>query len=495
MSKTRCGTLWKTLKAARVVYPAMVLILTYEMATKLYKAPLTNALAKSYKNDTLLVGGVVQSSFYILQLITAPIWGRIADAGFHRVTLLAAVVAPLIPAVSILCLSGDETLRTVLVVFNVATVCSGLCGSPLAVAFALAKHLLRVHESADVAARAMLMVMGCVPLGVLSGVAISSLLKDSNPNPDSFHDVIFPLSLTASFLLLFLAVFLYVSGPLRYGQKDGSLTASEHLLLTDDGEGHSGRERGSSILEILTRESKTSSFGFDLGPQSRSTMDSTEAHTSSNGKKRCCSCTKVLYVLRWLKDKRFLYLALSFAFVEFGHEGFFAEHGASFRLSFPKSTMLHSILMLGAALNAFNILFLAPLLTNLGANAFAKALMAIVSMVSCYSLWATGNYTLTFVGEFTGLMALMFKPSVTFLLTERLQGETEVGEAIGALHGFGSLGSIVGVFAASFAIHAFGTIGFLVCACGPVTAGMLLLCDRKVISRPSSSQSVQESSA
>merc|ERR1719473_1878261 len=139
-------------------------------------------------------------------------------------------------------------------------------------------------------------------------------------------------------------------------------------------------------------------------------MDSTEAHTSSNGKKRCCSCTKVLYVLRWLKDKRFLYLALSFAFVEFGHEGFFAEHSASFRLSFPKSTMLHSILMLGAALNAFNILFLAPLLTNLGANAFAKALMAIVSMVSCYSLWATGNYTLTFVGEFTGLMALMFKP-------------------------------------------------------------------------------------
>ena len=129
---------------------------------------------------------------------------------------------------------------------------------------------------------------------------------------------------------------------------------------------------------------------------------------------------RCFFVLRWLKNPRFLYLALAFACVEFGHEGYFAEHGTSFKLSFPtRKSLLGTVLMLGAGLNAFNILFLEPLVTHCGATPFNKALLATVSMVSCYTMWSFGDLTLTFVGEFLGLMALMFKPSVTFMMTNR----------------------------------------------------------------------------
>ena len=128
-------------------------------------------------------------------------------------------------------------------------------------------------------------------------------------------------------------------------------------------------------------------------------------------------CSQAFIIVRWLREPRFLLLGLAFALVEYGHEGFFALHSVSFLRSFPGTHLLSTVLMLGAGLNAFNILFLAPFATYLGADAYKKALMATTSMVLCYSLWATSNLELTFTGELLGLMALMFKPSVTFMLT------------------------------------------------------------------------------
>ena len=165
-----------TLTAARVVYQSMVFILCFELATKLYKAPFAHYITTSYGEEAApVVTGVVSSSQYILQFLSAPAWGKIADKGFPRAMVGAALLAPLIPSVACLCVSTVASSRSVVVTFNVATVFSGLCGSPLAVAFAVAKSLIRLHlddNNADIAARAMLLIMGCVPLGVLAGVGI-----------------------------------------------------------------------------------------------------------------------------------------------------------------------------------------------------------------------------------------------------------------------------------------------------------------------------------
>ena len=48
-----------TLHAIRVVYPAMALILIYEMSTKIFKTPLISATAESYGQDAPLVNGAV----------------------------------------------------------------------------------------------------------------------------------------------------------------------------------------------------------------------------------------------------------------------------------------------------------------------------------------------------------------------------------------------------------------------------------------------------
>jgi hypothetical protein len=58
-------------------------------------------------------------------------------------------------------------------------------------------------------------------------------------------------------------------------------------------------------------------------------------------------------------------------------------------------------------------------------------------------------------------------------------GEKEVGEAIGALHGCGMLGSILGIVAAAFSVSSFGSFGLLVCAAGPLMAMVCLAVDQK----------------
>ena len=171
---------------------------------------------------------------------------------------------------------------------------------------------------------------------------------------------------------------------------------------------------------LICRMAKRSSGAKILGPsfQREGARLLYSAVVGKKNKKRH-AVDENLDVLRWLKNPQFFRLALAFAFVEFGHEGYFAEHGASFKLSFPKSDLLPAILMMGAGLNAFNILFLEPLITKCGVTTPTKAIMATVSMTLCYGLWSFGNLPLTFIGELVGLMALMFKPSVTFMLTAR----------------------------------------------------------------------------
>ena len=76
-------------------------------------------------------------------------------------------------------------------------------------------------------------------------------------------------------------------------------------------------------------------------------------------------------------------------------------------------------------------------------------------------------------------MALMFKPSVTFMLTARLGGgSTEAGEAIGALHACGFVGAILGIVCATVTVTAFGALGFLLSALGPGGAIICLVVDR-----------------
>ena len=107
--------------------------------------------------------------------------------------------------------------------------------------------------------------------------------------------------------------------------------------------------------------------------------------------------------------------------------------------------------------------------------------MAMVSMLLCYGLWATGILELTFLGELLGCMALMFKPSVTFIVTARLGSESnEAGEAIGALHSCGFVGAIFGIVGATFTVTAFGAFGFIFSAVGPAMAIICLMIDRRV---------------
>ena len=54
-----------------------------------------------------------------------------------------------------------------------------------------------------------------------------------------------------------------------------------------------------------------------------------------------------------------------------------------------------------------------------------------------------------------------------------------MGEAIGALHGCGMLGSILGIVAAAFSVSSFGSFGLLVCAAGPLMAMVCLAVDQK----------------
>ena len=68
MVKGSAGALATTLTAARVVYPGMVFILCFEIATKLYKAPFAHYITASYgKEAAPVVTGVVASSQYLLQ--------------------------------------------------------------------------------------------------------------------------------------------------------------------------------------------------------------------------------------------------------------------------------------------------------------------------------------------------------------------------------------------------------------------------------------------
>ena len=76
-------------------------------------------------------------------------------------------------------------------------------------------------------------------------------------------------------------------------------------------------------------------------------------------------------------------------------------------------------------------------------------------------------------------MALMFKPSVTFMLTERLGGDsTGAGEAIGALHACGFVGAILGIVCATVASTEFGSFGFVISALGSSGAVVCLMVDR-----------------
>lgn len=61
-----------------------------------------------------------------------------------------------------------------------------------------------------------------------------------------------------------------------------------------------------------------------------------------------------------------------------------------------------------------------------------------------------------------------------------MAGEGEIGEAIGAMHGFGMLGAMLGIVAASFSVSAFGSFGLLVCAIGPLAAMICLAVDRNI---------------
>ena len=54
-----------------------------------------------------------------------------------------------------------------------------------------------------------------------------------------------------------------------------------------------------------------------------------------------------------------------------------------------------------------------------------------------------------------------------------------MGEAIGALHGCGMLGAMLGIVTAAFSVSSFGSYGLLVCAAGPLMAMVCLAVDRK----------------
>ena len=45
----------------------------------------------------------MSSAAYVLQLLSAPAWGRLADKGFPRLMLAVGVLAPLIPSIACLC--------------------------------------------------------------------------------------------------------------------------------------------------------------------------------------------------------------------------------------------------------------------------------------------------------------------------------------------------------------------------------------------------------
>ena len=116
MVKGSAGALATTLTAARVVYPGMVFILCFEIATKLYKAPFAHYITASYgKQAAPVVTGVVASSQYLLQFVSAPVWGRLADKGFPRAMVCAALLAPLIPSVACLFVSAAASERAVIV--------------------------------------------------------------------------------------------------------------------------------------------------------------------------------------------------------------------------------------------------------------------------------------------------------------------------------------------------------------------------------------------
>eukprot|EP00949_MAST-11_sp_MAST-11-sp1_P004613 g4613.t1 len=444
-----------TVTAANAVYPGMVFILCFEIATKLYKAPFARYILQSYGDEAApIVTGTVASATYVLQFLTAPAWGRLADRGYPRVMLAAALLAPLIPSIACLCVPTWASERAVIVTFCTATVLAGLCGSPLAVAFAMAKSLIRLKldGNEESASRAMLLIMGCVPLGVLAGVVIQNIIevKDSSLKR-SLQEELNPLAITAVSVVAVMIFILFASGVLKRqftqrlavmsGGHDGydeDRGDTEYTELQED-ELPITRSRGESIVEVLSRKMPSPSFQCEKNGDDDENSDDDDTCVSK--------CSRTFIVVRWLRQPQFFLLAAAFAFVEFGHEGFFALHATSFLRSFPTARdMLHPVLELGAGLNALNILFLAPLFTYFGLKAYTKAMMAMVSMLLCYGLWATGILELTFLGELLGCMALMFKPSVTFIVTARLGSESnEAGEAIGALHSCGFVGAIFGI--------------------------------------------------
>jgi MFS family permease len=498
------GVVGTTVAAARAVYPAMIFILCFEIATKLYKAPFGHYIVHSYgKEGAPIVAGTVSSAAYVLQLLSAPAWGRLADKGFPRFMLAAAVIAPLIPSIACLCVPASATERIVIVTFNVSTVLAGLCGSPLAVAFAIAKSLVRLKiedGNSSTAARAMLLVMGCVPLGVLTGVVTENIITDARPKlaintTRTLQEELQPLVITAVSTVAVMTLVLFLSGVLS-SKFSSSLAAMngghggggdvEYNALDDDEVELNGgrrpsttmRSRGDSFVDVLSRKVPAPSFVSDSG----GTTLVEEIPAVVDGDDTCTGkCSRAFIVVRWLREPDFVLLALAFMLVEFGHEGFFSLHVTSFLRSFPSvgKDLVHTVLELGAGLNAFNILFLAPLFTYYAVNAYKKAIMAATSMVLCYSMWATGNLELTFVGEVLGLMSLMFKPSVTFMLTERLgSGSAEAGEAIGALHACGFVGAILGIICATVTVTKLGAFGFAFSALGPCGAVVCLMVDR-----------------
>ena len=217
-----------------------------------------------------MVTGVVASSQYLLQFVSAPVWGRLADKGFPRAMVCAALLAPLIPSVACLFVSAAASERAVIVTFNVATVLSGLCGSPLAVAFAVAKSLIRLRlddGKADTAARAMLLIMGCVPLGVLTGVGTEKIIEGLRPElavnaTRTLQEQLNPLAITAVVVLGFMIVILLLSGVLsREFSKSLAQLSDGHgtnydALDDDDGaeSDPSHRSCGDSIGDALSRK-------------------------------------------------------------------------------------------------------------------------------------------------------------------------------------------------------------------------------------------------
>jgi hypothetical protein len=442
----------------------------YEFSAGIYKptAASLNSLTFGKKGE-YLYPAIFTGINYLLQIHTTPIWTKIAqrDSTGRRNAIVASLMAILFPNLVVLIAIGVNSTDTVMVYksYLVANAFSGVFGLPVALAFAIAKfdrHSFKqtqtqqnwdeeedgrevVDEKVDTDMNKgmqldpLFIVMLSVPAGILAGQAMSS------DTPRIGYAAVW--AICASILSCAL---MFIDNRFNYNRKQ-ALSAAEE-------EASASPQRGAG------------SFNADGG----------EDVTRNSVVEVSRDMVSKPILLKYIKNRSFVVLAVPLALLQFGHEAFFALTGTHiFELLVKKlgkvatKAFIGVLFRTGALCNMFALLVLPWFFRrycNLSQLGIASAGMS--SAATSYLFYGIAKTeALLWVAELCGFCVLLAKPALaSALIATAAASATEEGEITGAFFAMGHIGSIAGLIIGAVMFTAIGQESYYVLMAAPLLA-------------------------